>query len=130
MRQGSMVAMLAERSQLDFELAFFRAILERLPDYTDVLRSHAANLKAKGLIKDGLLVEQRLSELEPHDPSVFYQLACRYAVLKQPEMALKHLEHAFRLGYREFRTLLRERDLTILHHDPRFQQLIRQYGEL
>jgi len=120
--------MLAERSQLDFEIAFFAAILDKVPDFADVLRPHALNLATKGLLKEGLLAEQRLVELRPKDADAHYNLACRYAVLKQPDLALRTLRRAVELGYRDFRTMIQDNNLEAVKKDPRFRAILREYN--
>ena len=125
--QGSVMAMLAERSQLDFELAFFAGVLGGVPDFADVLRAHAHNLTAKGLLKEGLVAEQKLVELRPADPDAHYNLACRYASLKQPDLALRTLRTAVELGYRDFRGMVQDRQLESVRKDPRFRALLREY---
>lgn len=122
------LALLAERPQLDFELDFFDAVLRRVADYADVLRAQASNLSEKGLVKEGLKVDQRLVQLRPQDPTAHYNLACRYALLKQPDLALSTLRHAIELGYRDFRYMNQDRDLDSIRKDPRFRQLLREYG--
>jgi Flp pilus assembly protein TadD len=121
------MAMLAERTQLDFEIAFFTAILNGVPDFADVLRVHAHNLAAKGLLKEGLLAEQKLVQLRPADPDAHYNLACRYAALKQPDLALRTLRTAVELGYRDFRAMVQDRHLESVRKDPRFRALLREY---
>lgn len=122
------LARLAERPQLDFELEFFAAVLAKLPDFADALSVQASNLSAKGLLREGLKVDQRLVQLRPADPTAHYNLACRYALLKQPDMALTTLRRAVELGYRDFRFMTQDRDLDSVRKDPRFKQLIREYG--
>ena len=112
------MAMLAERSQLDFELAFFGGVLAGVPDFADVLRAHAHNLASKGMAKEGLLAEQKLVELRPADPDAHYNLACRYAALKQPDLALHTLRTAVELGYRDFRGMVQDRQLESVRKDP------------
>ena len=75
--RGSVLAMLAERSQLDFELGFFGDLLRRMPDHSDALRAQAGNLTTKGLLKEGLLIDQVLVKLRPDDPEEQYNLSCR-----------------------------------------------------
>ncbi len=121
------LAQLAERSQLDFELDFFAAVLGDAPDYIDVLRAHATNLTLKGRYEDGMSVDKRLITLRPADYLAHYNLACSYALLKQPDLALKTLRRAVELGYRDFRYMKQDRDLESIRRDPRFKQLLREF---
>ena len=83
------LARLAEQTQLDFELDFFAGILERHAGYVDVLRAHGNNLTLKGRYADGLEVDKKLIQLRPNDALAHYNLACSYALLKKPDLALK-----------------------------------------
>jgi|SRR5579864_3201518 len=121
------LAHLTERSQLDFELEFFAAILEKAPTFADALRIHGSNLTTKGNIEEGMAMDKRLVQLRPHDYLAFYNLACSYALLKQTEMALKTLRRAVELGYRDFRYMKQDRDLESIRRDPRFRQLMREF---
>ncbi len=127
--RGSLLAQLAERSQLDFELNFFGDLLRRMPDYSDALRAQAGNLTTKGLLKEGLLIDQVLVQLRPQDPDAHYNLACRYALMLQPDLALETLRQAVTLGYSDFRYMIQDRDLESLRKDPRFRALLREYAE-
>jgi len=125
---SAVLAQLAERPQIDFELEFFESLLARVPDFPEVLRAQASNLTAKGLFKEGLKVDQRLVQLRPKDPTVHYNLACRYAQLRQADLALRTLRRAVELGYRDFRYMVQDRDLDSIRKDPRFRDLLREYG--
>lgn len=125
---GSTIVALAERPQIDFELEFFDRILAAVPDFAEVLRAQASNLTAKGRIRDGLKIDQQLVATRPDDPTARYNLACRYAVLQQRDLALKTLRKAVELGYRDFRFMIRDADLISIHKDPRFRELLREYG--
>lgn len=118
-----------EQSQLDFELDFFARILERSPDFVDVLRVQGNNLTLKGRYADGLQIDKRLVTLRPQDPLAHYNLACSYALLRKPDLALKTLRRAIELGYRDFRYMREDRDLDSIRHDPRFRQLIREFDK-
>jgi hypothetical protein len=124
---ASPTAHLADQNQIDFELDFFGGVLERAPDYVDVLRVMGHLLTLKGRYAEGLQVDKRLVGLRPGDPLVHYNLACSYALLKRNELALKTLRHAVELGYRDFRYMREDRDLDAIRHDPRFRQLLREY---
>jgi tetratricopeptide (TPR) repeat protein len=124
---GRPPARLADLDQLDFEIEFFGALLERLPDFVDVLRVMGNNLTLKGRYAQGLQIDKRLVLLRPTDPLAHYNLACSYALLKRPEAALKTLRRAVELGYRDFRYMREDRDLDAIRHDPRFRQLLREF---
>jgi tetratricopeptide (TPR) repeat protein len=124
---GSPAAHGGDQSQIDFELDFFGGVLERAPDYVDVLRVMGHLLTLKGRYAEGLQVDKRLVGLRPNDPLAHYNLACSYALLKRNELALKTLRRAVELGYRDFRYMREDRDLESVRHDPRFRQLLREY---
>jgi tetratricopeptide (TPR) repeat protein len=123
----SSLARSADQNQLDFELDFFSRILERNPNYVDVLRVQGNNLTLKGRYTEGLQIDKRLVQLRPTDPLAHYNLACSYALLRRPDQALKTLRRAVELGYRDFRYMREDRDLDSIRHDPRFRQLLREY---
>ena len=119
---------LAERTQLDFELEFLNSLLVRLPDFADALRVQACNLSAKGLVKEGLKVDQLIVQLRPADATAHYNLACRYALLRQADMAIQTLNHAVELGYNDFLYMTQDRDLESIRKDPRFRDLLKKQG--
>ncbi|MBI3410198.1 MAG: hypothetical protein HY040_17800 [Planctomycetes bacterium] len=119
----------SDQSQLDFELDFFGGILERNPDYVDVLRLQGNNLTLKGRFAEGLQIDKRLIQLRPADALAHYNLACSYSLLKKPDLALRTLRRAIELGYRDFRYMKDDRDLDSIRHDPRFRQLLREFGQ-
>lgn len=127
---GAALARGTEANQLDFELAFFDAILQRSPDYVDVLRVQGNNLTMKGRHADGLQIDKRLVRLRPMDPLAHYNLACSYALLRKNDLAIKTLRQAIELGYRDFRYLREDRDLDPIRNDPRFKQLLREFANL
>lgn len=124
---GSVLAFLADRNQVDFELDFYTRLLTANPEFHEVLRAQASNLTVKGRLQDGLAVDKRLVALRPDDPTAHYNLACRYALLKQPDLALNTLRRAIELGYRDFRYMEEDHDLDSIRKDPRFRQLLREY---
>jgi len=124
---GSVIGFLADRSQLDFEVEFFAKVLAGAPAFTEVLRVQAGNLTTKGRLQDGLTVDKQLVAARPADPTAHYNLACRYALLKQPDLALVALRKAVELGYRDFRFMEQDRDLDSIRKDPRFRALVKEY---
>ena len=121
-------ARVPDHNQLDFELEFFGSVLARHPDYVDVLRMLGNLLTLKGRFAEGLQVDRRLVQLRPGDPLAHYNLACSYALLKRPDQSLKTLRRAVELGYRDFRYMCEDHDLDSVRQDPRFRQLLREFG--
>ena len=124
---GSVLAFLTDRSQLDFEIEFFSKVLAAAPGFAEVLLVQAGNLTTKGRLQDGLAVDKQLVAVRPSDPTAHYNLACRYALLQQPELALVSLRKAIELGYRDFRFMEQDHDLDSIRKDPRFRQLVKEY---
>lgn len=124
---GSALAFVADRNQVDFEFDFYSRLLAAAPDYHEVLQAQASTMTLKGRLQDGLAVDKKLVSLRPADPTAHYNLACRYALLKQPDLALTTLRRAVELGYRDFRFMEEDRDLDSVRKDPRFRQLVREY---
>ena len=125
--KSSALVKASDQSQLEFEIDFFAGVLDRYPDYLDVLRVQGNNLTLKGRYAEGLHIDKRLVQLRPADPLVHYNLACSFALLKRGDLALKTLRRAVELGYRDFRYMREDRDLDTIRHDPRFRQLLREF---
>ncbi len=121
------LAALAQQDPLDFEIEFYERLLQALPDFVEVLQVQAENYRKRNRQQDGLVIDLRLANLRPHDPRVHYNLACRYALLRQTDQALRTLRRALELGYRDFQYLDQDRDWDHLRRDPRFRQLIREF---
>jgi len=112
-------------TQLDFEIDLFLGILQRRPNYIDVLRVLGNNLSLLGRYREGLAVDRRLVRLRPEDPFAHYNLACSYALLRKRDLAIRALRRAIRLGYTDLRYMREDQDLESIRQDPRFRQMIR-----
>ena len=121
------LAQLIEQTQVDFELDFFGRILNRHPDYFEALRVHASNLAQKKRYSESLQMERQIINLRPADALAHYNLACSYALLEQPELAIGTLRKALELGYRDFRFIHQDHDLDSIRKDARFRKLIREF---
>ena len=124
---GPTLAEMKELSQVDFELEFIGGILSRHPLFFEALRCHASNLAAKKRFQESLQVERRIIQLRPTDSLAHYNLACSYALLKQPDLAIGSLRKALEHGYDDFRYILKDRDLDSIRKDSRFRKLIREF---
>jgi tetratricopeptide (TPR) repeat protein len=124
---SSALARLAAQTQLDFELDFFASLLDRHPDFIEVLKAHAKNLATARRHGEGLIVDQRLTQLRPTDSLARYNLACSLALMQNRDQALAELRLAVELGYRDFSFMKRDRDLDSIRTDPRYRALVREY---
>jgi tetratricopeptide (TPR) repeat protein len=104
---------------LDFQIQFMEGIVRRDPEYVDALQLLGDHYTQRGRFAQSLKVDERLAQLQPEDPLVYYNLACSYSLNRQFHLAIEALEKALRLGYR---------DLTWLAKDPDLRQLRKHEG--
>lgn len=107
----------------NFEIKFFQGVTKRSPNYVDALIPLAEAYTKEGLYEEGLEVDKKLARLEKDDSNVHYNLACSYALTKQPEKAIEALKHAISLGYEDFRHMRKDKDLVSLHGTKSFESL-------
>jgi len=117
---------LKRRSQTDFEIDFYERILDRDPNYVEVLAQLGQLFTEKRWFRRALNVDQRLSELRPRDPVAAYNLACSYALLHQTDEAIVYLRKAVLLGFDDYRQLVTDPDLAALRLTPEFVQFVRE----
>src|SRR5215218_7768042 len=121
------LARLAAQSQIDFELDFFSAVINRRPEYVEALKALAKNLALSRRHQDGLRVDIQITRLRPTDCLARYNLACSLALNHRRDDALSELRKAVELGYRDFPFMKQDRDLDAIRKDPRFRALMREY---
>ncbi len=110
--------------QTEFELDFFRRILQRAPENVDVLRLAAELLSRQGLHSEALGLDTRLARLVPDDPTIRYNFACSLALAGQADLAMVELDSAMILGYDDFAHLESDPDLASLHDLEAYQELL------
>jgi tetratricopeptide (TPR) repeat protein len=112
-----------EVRDLDVKISFLEALLRRDPEYVEALQILGDHYTQRGQFEDSLKVDQRLSQLEPRNPLVFYNLACSYSLNSEYAMAAAALEQALLLGYRDFNWLAKDPDLRRLRKHPAYQSI-------
>jgi tetratricopeptide (TPR) repeat protein len=110
----------------EFEIGFFESILKRDPAYTDVVEILGGLYTKHGRIRDGLKMDRKLVRLLPENPTAHYNLACSLALVKRKAEALRALQHAVKLGYKDFDWMQQDPDLDGLKKHPEFLALIEQ----
>ena len=109
---------------VDFEIRFMESLLKKKPDFVEALVVLADLYTKKGFYKEGLVADERLARLKPHDPIVFYNLACSYSLVGDIEKSFKAIKRAVECGYTDFHHLEADGDLSNLRQDKRFQEYL------
>lgn len=109
-----------------FEMAFFESVLRRAPQYTEVIEILGGLYTKHGRIADGLRMDRRLVRLLPENATAHYNLACSLALMKRKGDALRALQRAVELGYRDFDWMAQDPDLEDLKEQPEFTALLEQ----
>ena len=109
--------------ELDVKIAFLEGIVRRDPRYVEALQILGDHYTQRGNFAHSLKVDEQLSRLEPHNPLVFYNLACSYSLNSDFDLAAAALEKALSLGYRDFKWLAKDPDLRQLRKHPVFRTI-------
>lgn len=117
------------KSNLDFEIEFYKSITQESPNYIDALMLLGEAYTRKGLYSKGLEIDRRLTDLRPNDPIFHYNLACSYSLMHMKKPALHSLKKSISLGYWDLEHLATDSDLSFLHDDKSFQRLMRRLGK-
>ena len=109
--------------ELDIKIEFMEGIVRHDPNYVDALQLLGDHYTQRGRFNEGLHVDERLAQLEPKNPIVFYNLACSYSLTDQFDRAARALEKAVQLGYRDFNWLAKDPDLKKLREQPTYREI-------
>jgi len=112
-----------DSKDLDIKIQFMEGIVRRDPEYIEALQLLGDHYTQRGSYDQGLRVDEKLSRLEPHNPLVFYNLACSYSLIGEVDAAAQALEKALTLGYRDFKWLAKDPDLRTLRKHPVFREI-------
>src|ERR1043166_1623569 len=112
-----------EIRELDVKITFMEGIVRRDPSYVEALQILGDHYTQRGRYDRSLTVDQQLSQLEPSNPLVYYNLACSYALNSEFELAAAALDRALALGYRDFKWLARDPDLRRLRQQPIYRHI-------
>ena len=109
--------------ELDVEISFLEGLVRRDPAYVEALQILGDDYTQRGRVEEGLRVDQKLSQLEPQNPLVFYNLACSLSLAGKLDEAAQAVESALDLGYRDFKWMARDPDLKALRKHPHYTRL-------
>ena len=120
----------AEQRELDTKIEFIEGLVRRDPQYVDALQILGDHYTQRGRIAEGLHVDEKLAQLEPENPVVFYNLACSCSLTQEFDRAVAALHKAMALGYRDFAWLAKDPDLKNLREQPAFEEIKTKIREL
>lgn len=112
-----------ESRDLDIRIEFLEGVVRRDPQYVEALQLLGDTYTQRGKFDAGLKVDEQLSQLEPRNPLVFYNLACSYSLTGHVDAAATALDRALALGYRDFKWLAKDPDLRTLRKHPLYRKL-------
>jgi len=112
-----------ETRDLDVKISFLEGLLSREPEYVEALQLLGDHYTQRRRYGDSLHVDKQLSQIEPRNPVVFYNLACSYSLNREVDLAAAALEKALALGYRDFHWLSKDPDLRRLRKHPLFRTI-------
>ena len=110
--------------QHKFEISFYESILKKEPKFAEVIELLGGLYTNAGRIEDGLKMDRKLVRLKPENAVVHYNLACSLALKRRFKEALKTLNDAIDLGYRDLQWMMEDPDLSNLRNHPAFEQLL------
>lgn len=111
---------------LDFQMEFYEKIVAEKPDFIQALIALGEIYTKKGLYQKGLELDLKLSCLRPDNPIIHYNLACSLSLTGDVDGALRVMEQAVHLGYKDIFFMERDPDLENLRKDERYQKLVRK----
>ena len=112
-----------EMRELGVKITFLEGLVRRDPQYVEALQILGDHYAQRGEYDHSLKVDQQLSQLEPRNPLVFYNLACSYSLNREIDRAAASLEKALALGYRDFKWLAKDPDLHQLRKHPLYRDI-------
>lgn len=118
--------MARKNNDLQFEISFFEAVLRRDASFVEVVEILGGLYTKQGRIADGLKMDRKLVKLQPDNATAHYNLACSLALSRRKSDALRSLQQAVQLGYKDFDWMQQDPDLEGLKHHPAFLALLEQ----
>lgn len=107
-----------------FELEFFEKLHGRLPKDASVVEILGGLYSKFGRIDDGLKMDRKLVRLTPNSATAHYNLGCSLALKRRKADAIRALQRAVELGYRDIDWIKDDPDLKALAQHPAFHSLL------
>lgn len=105
-----------------FEIEFFEGVLDKDPAFYDVMFALADLYTKVGRFEDGLVMDEKLYQIDPENPEILYNLACSYSLVNRVDLSYRTIKKAIAHGYSDLDHLQSDLDLENLRKDRRFQR--------
>jgi len=112
-----------EEKELDVKISFMEGVVRRDPGYVEALQILGDDYTRRGRFVAGLRVDEQLAQLRPADALIHYNLACSYTLTGNYNQAVAALEKSLNLGYRDFKWLSQDPDLSELRQHPLYKNI-------
>jgi len=112
-----------------FEISFYENLLKKSPNFIEALMCLGDLYTRQGFYEKGLRVDERLAELRPDDPTVYYNLACSYSLMNEVASADRAIKRSIELGYEDFEHMQKDPDLLNLLSSEEFQAYFKKARE-
>jgi Flp pilus assembly protein TadD len=112
-----------QQRELDIKIGFMEGVVRRDPAYVEALQVLGDDYTRRGKYVAGLKVDEQLAQLRPDDALVQYNLACSYSLTGNFNQAAAALGKAIDLGYRDFKWLAKDPDLSAIREHPLFKSV-------
>lgn len=120
---------LKKMGRLDEARADFETAVAKDTVATDGSSTHYA-LHELGCDEEALGWMQKIIDEDPSDAGNWYDYACLYGRMNRIDDAMKALEKAFELGYRNFSHMEYDYDMDILRNLPQYKDLVAKYKSI
>jgi TolB-like protein/Flp pilus assembly protein TadD len=117
------------RETFELSLQKIEDHLDLNPDDVRAVYMKAGSLYGLGKYAGSLEWSERALAMDPEEPSVLYNVACNYALLKETDKAIDCLDKAFRKGFGHFEWMENDPDFDSVREHPRFKAMMECLGE-
>src|SRR2546422_810149 len=107
--------------------ALFESAVQKDPQRAEAYNGVGVTFYARADLDEALAWYKRSLEADPRFGDAFYNMACVYALQQQPELAFRYLRLAALNHYSEREATEKDPDLTSLHGDPRWREILEQF---
>jgi hypothetical protein len=119
-------AALLQEGRFERARKLFHGALEKDPERAEAYNGIGATFYARGDLDEALAWYKRSLEADPRFGDAFYNMGCVYALQSRKDLAFRYLQLAALNHYSEREALEKDPDLTSLHGEPLWQQILDQ----